>query len=131
MTFEIIHRHSNGTLYLLKDMTIEHLRNTIKYLENKAQLGVRVFQAEIGFVTVYGEEAQRYLNIHHYKAALRCKEVKLAEDIQRRRENILEELAQLKDDVEELDIPKSKPPTVGVSHVPHYWGWGDYDDSRW
>ncbi len=129
MTFEIIHRDSNGTLYLLNDMTIEHLRNTIRCLENKAQLGVRVFQAEIGFVTVYGGEAQRYLNIHYYKAALRCREVKLAEALQRRKENVLEKLAQLKDEVEGLHVPESTPPTVGASHVPHYRG--DYDDYWW
>jgi hypothetical protein len=72
------HTTKNGKRILLKDMTIDHLKNTILWIERKAANGITVRSgggstAEDIYYdeeTYSGEKALKLLNYYSYKAEL-------------------------------------------------------------
>jgi len=53
-------------LYRLPDLEDAHLENIIRRLERAACLGVRV-KVKYGYTTVYGVEAEQYLELSKYR----------------------------------------------------------------
>ncbi len=75
----IYHTAKDGRKILLKDLKTSHLINIIKLIERKAKEGVTIRSGggstaeDIWYdeYTIFGKDAKKYLNYHHYLKELK------------------------------------------------------------